>query len=73
MAGGWKLQHNDILKKDWLFNLAADPTEQHNLAGTETAKLMELSALMANIDHEQVKPLWPSLLPRHPDSPNRQF
>ncbi len=62
MAGGWKLQHNDILKKDWLFNLAADPTEQHNLAGTETAKLTELSALMANIDHEQVKPLWPSVL-----------
>jgi len=62
LAGGWKLQHNDILKKDWLFNLTTDPTEQHNLAGTQTAKLGELTALMAGIDHEQAKPLWPSVL-----------
>jgi arylsulfatase A-like enzyme len=79
LADGWKYQRMDIPPKQWLFNLATDPTEQHNLAETNLDKVNELGALMDRIDHEQVKPLWPSVLsggiaidhplgyPNHPD------
>ena len=46
----------------WLFNLNADPTERHNLVESEPAKLKDLLSLMDAIDHQQAKPLWPSLL-----------
>ena len=42
----WKLQVADRPKKQWLFNLAADPTEQNNLAMQEPTKLAELLALL---------------------------
>jgi hypothetical protein len=45
----------------WLFNLAADPTEQTNLASNNSAKVAELEALLAIHNREQAEPLWPSV------------
>jgi len=62
LAGGWKLQTAERPKKIWLYNLAADPTEQTNLAAAMPGKVAELQSALAAVDAEQVKPLWPSLL-----------
>ncbi len=60
---GWKMIRADLpAGKRWLFNLAVDPTEQHNLAETEPSKLAELEALLARHNSEQAAPLWPSVL-----------
>ena len=44
-AGDWKLQVEGRRNKHWLYDLAADPTEQTNLAETRTDKLESLIAL----------------------------
>jgi uncharacterized sulfatase len=44
---GWKLQTSERPKKDWLFDLSTDPTEQRNLAATNPQKVAELKALIA--------------------------
>jgi len=62
LAGGWKLQTAERPKKVWLYNLAADPTEQNNLAEAMPDKVAELQSALSSVDAEQVKPLWPSLL-----------
>jgi len=62
LAGGWKLQRMTQPEKQFLFNLGADPTEQHNLVASEPEKLKELRYLMDRIDQQQAKPLWPSVL-----------
>ena len=45
-AGNWKLQVEGRRNKHWLYDLAADPTEQTNLAETRTDKLESLIALL---------------------------
>jgi arylsulfatase A-like enzyme len=60
--GDWKLQVSEGQKKVWLHNLAADPTEQRDLAATQPAKVAELRALIRANDAESAKPIWPSLL-----------
>jgi arylsulfatase A-like enzyme len=62
LAGDWKLQVSENPKKTWLFDLKTDPTEKTNLAETNPDKLAEMTALLARVDGEQAKPLWPSLL-----------
>jgi arylsulfatase A-like enzyme len=62
LQDGWKYQRMDQPSRRWLFNLTDDPTEQHNLAETQPARLAQLDALMNTIDHQQAKPLWPSVL-----------
>ena len=62
LAGNWKLQTSERPKKAWLNNLADDPNEKANLAEQMPDKVAELSAIMAAVDAEQSKPLWPSLL-----------
>jgi arylsulfatase A-like enzyme len=62
LDGDWKLQSSGMMKKDWLFDLANDPTEQHNLADSDPAKLAELKTLMATQDKDMAKPLWPALI-----------
>jgi len=57
--GDWKLQVSDTPAKNWLYNLAEDPTEQNNLAGTRTDKLQELQALLAAHKASARKPLYP--------------
>lgn len=62
LSGLWKLQVSERPKKDWLYNLADDPTEQRNLADAMPDKVAELKAALAAIDAQQAKPLWPALL-----------
>jgi arylsulfatase A-like enzyme len=60
--GDWKLQVDDTRRKQWLYNLADDPTEQHDRAAANPAKVAELAAALAKINAEQAKPLWPALI-----------
>lgn len=78
-SNGWKLQVCDTIPKTWLFDLHNDPTEKHNLAQSNPDKLKEMQSLLATVEAQQHKPLWPSLLegaiaidhpldaPEHPD------
>jgi len=45
-AGDWKLQLNERQDRRWLFNLAEDPGERVDLAGTRPDKVAELEALI---------------------------
>ena len=58
----WKLISADLPAKDWLFNLAADPTEKVNLAATEPQKLAELKAELAAHHANMPPPLWASFI-----------
>ncbi len=62
LSEGWKLQVSARPNKVWLFDLNKDPTEKQNLADAAPQKAAELEALLARVDSEQAKPLWPSLL-----------
>jgi arylsulfatase A-like enzyme len=62
LADGWKYQRLDQPPMQFLYDMNADPTEQHNLAGAEPARLHALSGLMDSIDTVQAKPLWPWLV-----------
>ena len=58
----WKLISSDLPAKDWLFNLATDPTEKVNLAATELQKLAELKAELA-AHHANMPPArWASFI-----------
>ena len=57
-AGDWKLQINGRQNKDWLFDLAADPTEQNNLADSRPDKRAELRALIEAHQADAVGPLY---------------
>tara|TARA_R110001592_G_scaffold363323_1_gene684006 strand:+ start:106111 stop:107787 length:1677 start_codon:yes stop_codon:yes gene_type:complete len=66
---GWKLIRSDqpdkpvgTGQKKWLFNLASDPTEQHNLAGKMLDQVAALEALLAAHNAEQESPMWPSVI-----------
>ena len=56
------MQVDDKPNKTWLFNLKDDPTEHHELAASNSQKLAELQETLDQIDGQQAKPLWPSLL-----------
>lgn len=60
-AGDWKLQVSERPNKDWLFDLASDPTEKNNLAAKEPERLAAMKAQLQAWDQAQRKPLWPSL------------
>ena len=57
-AGDWKLQTDGRQNKSWLFDLAADPTEQNNLADARPDKLAELQALLDAHQAASVGPLY---------------
>ena len=59
---GWKLIAAHRPQKNWLFNLQSDPTEQHNLADTQPAKLAQLQALLATHHAQMPASLWPSFI-----------
>lgn len=62
MSGGWKLQVAEEPRRTWLFDLNTDPTERRDLYATRPDKVQELSGLLAQLDGQMAKPLWPSLL-----------
>jgi len=62
LAHGWKLQTSERPKKDWLFDLAADPTERANLADSRPEKLAEMRTELDALDGQMVQPIWPSLI-----------
>lgn len=62
LDGDWKLQSSEAQGKVWLFNLAADPTEQHEMSKAEPERLKAMLAELARQDAQMVKPIWPSLL-----------
>ncbi len=59
--GDWKLQVSASPKKDWLYNLAADPLEKNNLASQEPQRVSALREKIKAWNSAQVKPLWPSM------------
>lgn len=59
-SGDWKLQINGRQGKAWLHNLAADPTEQRNLASSEPAQRARLEALIAAHEKGRKPPLYAS-------------
>ena len=69
-------------RKDWLYDLAADPGERRNLAGEEPVRLAAMKAALADIDQQQAKPLWRTLgagpipldkMLRDPQSPDDEY
>ena len=60
-SGEWKLQVSEHPKKDWLFDLAKDPTEKNNVAAAEPERVARMKADLMAWDKAQVKPMWPSL------------
>ena len=46
----------------WLFDLAADPTERHDLAASRPDKVAELAAILRAHEQQMVLPSWPALI-----------
>ena len=61
-SGDWKLQRTENPARSRLYNLATDPTEQHDLAATEPLRRAGMEAQLQRFNAAQAKPLWPSLL-----------
>jgi uncharacterized sulfatase len=62
LSEGWKLQRNDHPDRTWLFDLNTDPTEQHNVAAQQPARVAQLEAKLAAHNARQSEPAWPSLI-----------
>ncbi|MBW2446710.1 MAG: sulfatase-like hydrolase/transferase [Deltaproteobacteria bacterium] len=62
LVDGWKLNVSDPPGRTWLFDMGADPTEQHDLSAERPEKLAELQAALAAHNAEQAPPAWPSQL-----------
>ncbi|MCW5761017.1 MAG: sulfatase-like hydrolase/transferase, partial [Phenylobacterium sp.] len=60
LKDGWKLQTSDNPRRDWLFHVAVDPTEQTNLAAANPAKVAELKAALAEHHRGARKALFPA-------------
>ncbi|MBW0008215.1 MAG: sulfatase-like hydrolase/transferase [Sphingomonas sp.] len=60
--GDWKLQVSRNPSRIWLFDLASDPTERHDLSTSRPDVVQRLRAELAAHDRELAKPLWPALL-----------
>ena len=58
----WKLIVSERPRKDWLFNLAIDPTEKRNLASEQPQKLAELKSKLQAHHASMPEPLWPSFI-----------
>ena len=60
--GDWKLQVSQNPPRIWLFDLATDPIEHHNLSARRPDEVKRLRAKLAAHDREMPKSLWPALL-----------
>src|SRR3546814_18104614 len=45
-----------------LYNLAADPTEQHDLSAQQPQRVAQLSAMIEAQNRDMAKPIWPGLV-----------
>ena len=59
---GWKLQDCGACHRVWLYDMANDPTEHHDLSAAQPDRVRALTALLNQHDREQAPPQWPSLL-----------
>jgi len=82
LVDGWKLNVSDPPGRRWLFDLASDPNEQHDLSQERPDKLSELEAALAAHNAAQSDPAWPSLLSMpvnidkdrsRPDAPDDEY
>ena len=62
LADGWKLQVAERPDRQWLFDLAADPTERRERSGEAPERLAALRAKLAAHDAQLAPPAWPSLI-----------
>ena len=60
--GEWKLQVSPNPQRIWLFDLASDPTEHHDLSAARRDIVARLRAELSAHDGQMAKPLWPALL-----------
>lgn len=60
--GDWKLQVSQNPPRIWLFDLAADPTERHDLSARRPDMVKRLWAKIADHDRAMPRSLWPALL-----------
>ncbi|WP_137871309.1 sulfatase-like hydrolase/transferase [Sphingopyxis sp. 2PD] len=61
-AGDWKLQVTKRPEKARLYNLAADPTEQKDLAASDPQRVAALRAMIEAQNKGMAKPIWPGLI-----------
>jgi uncharacterized sulfatase len=82
LVNGWKLSVSDPPGRAWLFDMNADPTEQHDLSAERPEKLAELKAALAAHNAEQAPPAWPSQISvpinidkdlTEPDAPDDEY
>ena len=58
----WKIIVSERPKKEWLFNLANDPTEKTNLAAEQPQRLTQMKAEL-EAHHATMPPaMWPSFI-----------
>jgi arylsulfatase A-like enzyme len=62
LADDWKLSVSERPKRTWLFDMNADPTEQHDLSAARPDKVSELSAILAQHEAQMSQPIWPALI-----------
>jgi uncharacterized sulfatase len=60
LVDGWKLNVSTPPGRSWLFDMSADPNEQHDLSKQRPVKLAELQAALAAHNAEQMPSSWPS-------------
>lgn len=60
--GDWKLQVSETPDRAWLFNLAQDPTEQHDLSAQEPERVAAMRAMIEAQNADMPPPLWPALI-----------
>jgi uncharacterized sulfatase len=59
---GWKLIVSQRPDKNWLFNLADDPTERREMSAQQPETVARLRALLDAHNAQQVEPMWPSVI-----------
>jgi len=59
---GWKLQDCGACHRVWLYDMANDGTEHHDLSRQQPDRVRALMALLDQHDRQQAPPQWPSLL-----------
>jgi len=60
--GDWKLQVSETPNRVWLFNLATDPTEQHDLSAQNPERVAAMRAMIEAQNADLPPPMWPALI-----------